>query len=252
MIHDFAITESDAVFWELPVVFDLEAAIAMVEGRDGAFPFRWQPEHGARIGILPLGAAGGETRWFDIEPCYVFHGVNAFRDGDDVVLDVCRLSSMFDGGVLGGELSLRRWTVDTVTGRVADDVLAAPEGDPGELPTRDPRRVGRRHRHGYLVQSRESEHSVDLGGLIKHDFDTGRREVWDPGPTVHGGEWLFVPGEGGDADDDGWVLGIVHDEAVGESSLVVLDATAVGDGPVATVALPQRVPYGFHGTWVPD
>jgi carotenoid cleavage dioxygenase len=236
MIHDFAITESDAVFWDLPVVFDLDAAVAMVAGDAGAFPFRWEPSYGARVGVLPLGGDGRSVRWSALdEPCYVFHGVNAFRRGERVVVDVCRLSSMFDPqarDTLGGELTLRRWTVPADGGRVADDVLVDADGDPGELPTRDRRRVGREHRYGYLVQSRPADGTVDLGGVIKHDFRTGRRETWDPGPSRHGGEWLFVedPGAAPDgADDEGWLLGFL----------------------LASVALPQRVPYGFHATWLP-
>jgi carotenoid cleavage dioxygenase len=256
MIHDFAITDRDAVFWDLPVVFDLDAAIAFVDDpTSGAFPFRWRPANGARVGVLPLGGDGSEVRWSTLEePCYVFHGVNAFRRDGDVVVDVCRLSSMFDSageGALGGELSLRRWTVPAAGGTVGDEVLVGPGDDPGELPTRDPRRVGREHRFGYLVQNRPAEGTVDLGGVIKHDFATGRRDVWDPGPTRHGGEWLFVPGDQGTADDEGWLLGYVHDEATATTDLVVLDATAVAAGPVASVRLPQRVPYGFHAAWLP-
>jgi carotenoid cleavage dioxygenase-like enzyme len=256
MIHDFAITETDAVFWDLPVVFDLDAAVRMIDGDDAAFPFRWQPSYGARVGVLPLGGDGAQVRWSTIEePCYVFHGVNAFSRGDDVVVDVCRLSSMFDvdttGEALGGELTLRRWTVPRAGGTVADDVLVEAEGDPGELPSRDPRRVGREHRYGYLVQSRPAPGTVDLGGVIKHDFRTGAREVWDPGPHRHGGEWLFVPDDGSDADDEGWLLGYLHDEATSRSELVVLDATDVATGPVASVPIPQRVPYGFHAAWLP-
>ena len=36
------------------------------------------------------------------------------------------------------------------------------------------------------------------------------------------------------------------------SDLVILDASDFTASPVATVALPQRVPFGFHGSWVPD
>jgi carotenoid cleavage dioxygenase len=226
----------------------------MVESGDrSVFPFRWDPGYGARVGVLPLGAEGSAVRWSELdEPCYVFHGVNAFRRGDDVVVDVCRLGSMFEEGqTLGGELSLRRWTVPAAGGRVGDEVVVEAGGDPGELPSRDPRRIGREHRFGYLVQNRPSDLTVDLGGVIKHDFRTGERSVWDPGPSRHSGEWLFVPGEGGEADDEGWLLSFVHDEATGRSELAVLDATDVAAGPLATVATPQRVPYGFHAAWLP-
>jgi carotenoid cleavage dioxygenase-like enzyme len=250
MIHDFAITEHEAVFWDLPVVFDIEAAVAMIEDPTGdVFPFSWDPAYGARLGVVPLGGDGVDVRWADIEPCYVFHGVNAFRQGSDVVVDVCRHESMFEDGVLGSGLALHRWTLDTTTGRATEAVVD--ERSDMELPSRDLRRTGREHRHGYFVQNRPASGTVDLGGAVKVDFRTGAREVWDPGPTQHGGEWLFVEDAGGGADDEGWLLGYLHDEATDRSRFVVLDATDVAAGPVASVALPQRVPYGFHGAWVP-
>ncbi|MCB1000802.1 MAG: carotenoid oxygenase family protein [Acidimicrobiales bacterium] len=251
MIHDFAITETDAVFWDLPVVFDIDAAIAYIENpASGAFPYRWTPEAGARIGVMPLAGGADQLRWFDIEPCYVFHGVNAFRRGDQVVLDVCRLSRMFaEGDLFGGEASLRRWTVDTATGSVTDDVLETE--NPGDLPSRDPRVLGRDYRYGYLAGTRENDATVDLGGLIKHDVRDGTRVTWDPGPTSHTGEWLFVPAGSDPAEDAGWLFGFVHDDATDTTELAIVDATDVGAGPVARIELPQRVPYGFHATWIP-
>lgn len=62
---------------------------------------------------------------------------------------------------------------------------------------------------------------------------------------------MFVPGDATDLSDDaGWLLSFVHDDAVGESVLAVLDATDLAAGPVAEIVVPQRVPYGFHATWV--
>jgi carotenoid cleavage dioxygenase len=251
MMHDFAITDRDVVFWELPVLFDLAAATKWIEDPDsGGFPYRWEPAYGARIGVMPLGGTGDQARWFEIDPCYVFHGVNAFRRGDEVVADVCRLTSMFEPGqMLGGDLSLRRWTVDTTTGRVRDEIVEA-EGR-AELPSRDPRRVGREHRHGYFVQTRDNPDTVEFGGLIKRDYRRGSVEVWDPGPGRHAGEWLFVPDGSDRADDAGWLLTFVHDDADDRSELVIVDATAVRRGPVARIPTPQRVPYGFHAAWVP-
>jgi carotenoid cleavage dioxygenase len=251
MIHDFTITETDAVFWELPVIFDLAAATQWIANPDsGVFPYKWSPEYGARIGVMPLGGPGSAIKWYEIDPCYVFHGVNAHRAGEKVVLDVCRLTSMFEPGQrLGGDLSLRRWTVDTATGRVTDDVIE--QDKPGELPGRDPRRIGRNQRYGYFVETRENPDSVEFGGLIKRDYRTLRAETWDPGPSQHAGEWLFVP-EGSSADEDaGYLLTYLHDDTTNRSELVIVDASDVRAGPVARIATPQRVPYGFHATWVP-
>ncbi len=253
MIHDFAITERDVVFWELPVVFDLAAATKWVKDpNSGAQPFSWKPGVGARIGIMPLGGPTAAIQWYPIDPCYVFHGVNAFRDGDRVVLDVCRLTSMFDASVpgFGGDLTLRRWTVDTVTRKVTDDIVR--DRDPGELPSRDPRKVGRKHRYGYLVQSHTPPGGVvSFGGLIKHDYLHDTREVWEPPAGQHAGEWLFVPTGNDPAEDAGYLLTYLYDDARAASELVIIDASNVRSGPVTRVALPQRVPYGFHAAWVP-
>ena len=101
---------------------------------------------------------------------------NMIGEGDKVMVDVCRLSSMFDASVgdLGIESSLRRWTLDTATGKAADDILET--NDPGDLPTRDPRLVGRKHRYGYLVGSRENPNTVELGAGWKKIAKTGGRE----------------------------------------------------------------------------
>jgi carotenoid cleavage dioxygenase-like enzyme len=250
MIHDFAITDRDAIFWELPVIFDLEAATKWIKDpSSGAFPYQWRPEIGARVGVMPLGGPASAITWHEIDPCYVFHGVNAFRDGDDVVIDVCRLTSMFaPNQTFGGDLSLRRWTIDTAGGAVHDDVIE--ERGIGELPNRDPRRVGRRHRYGYFVQTHQDPETVQFGGLIKHDYDHGTREQWTPGPNVHTGEWLFVPAGADTADDAGYLLTYDYDAGRNRSHLLIVDATDVAHGPIASIALPQRVPYGFHATWV--
>ncbi len=255
MIHDFAITDRDVVFWELPVVFDLESAIRWIEsGSSDDMPFQWRPSYGARVGVMPLGGPASQIVWHELDPCYAFHGVNAYRDDtDNVVLDICRMSSMFKKGeAFGGASSLRRWTMDGRGGAVRDEIMVEEGASPGELPIRDPRVVGRRHRYAYFVQTRDDvRDTVDLGGLVKHDYDTGAREVWDPGPAVHSGEWLFVPADNGTEQDAGWLLAYVTDEATNKSDLSIIDATAVEQGPIARVELPQRVPDGFHGTWVP-
>jgi carotenoid cleavage dioxygenase-like enzyme len=96
MMHDFAITGSDVIFMDLPVLFDLKGAVRMVSDPSSeALPYRWDPKAGARIGIMPLGGPTSAIRWVDIEPCFVYHTINATRQGGAVILDVCRLDNTF-------------------------------------------------------------------------------------------------------------------------------------------------------------
>jgi carotenoid cleavage dioxygenase len=61
-----------------------------------------------------------------------------------------------------------------------------------------------------------------------------------------------VPRTDAAAEDDGWLMSYVYDATTDRSDVVVLHAQDLAAGPVATVHLPQRVPFGFHGNWVPD
>jgi carotenoid cleavage dioxygenase-like enzyme len=244
MIHSFAITDRDVVFWECPVLFDLEAAIGGASN-----PFSWQPDYGARIGIMPLGGPAEQIRWVEIDPCYVFHEVNAHRDGDAVVVDVCRHPDMFAGSDLGEKPhSIRRWRIDTAGASLAfsEEVVSDLQY---ELPTHDRRFTGRRQRHGWFVASRENPHTVDLGGTGHIDFESGQASLWDPGTSRHTDEALFVPAGAGEG--EGYLLTFVYDHVTDRSTLAILYATNVARGPLAEIELPQRVPHGFHGVWVP-
>ncbi len=243
MIHDFAITERDIVIWELPVVFDLQRALRR------ELPFRWDPSYGARIGVLPLDGPASTVRWVEIPPVYVFHGTNAFRDGDDVVVDVSVQRTMFKEGGDEGSDGLHRWRIGTGGPSLTftDTKLTDRQID---LPTIDRRVTGRPHRYAYYVPTRDEFGGFEFGGVVRWDAVRLEATVWEPGDGVAGGEPLFVPD--GPGEDDGWVLLFTYDKARDASDLVVLDASDVAAGPVARVRLPRRVPFGFHGCWVPS
>jgi carotenoid cleavage dioxygenase len=247
MIHSFAITEQDVVFWEAPVLFDLQAAAAGDPG-----PFTWDPSYGARIGVMPLGGPATSIRWVEVDPFYVFHEVNAYRDGDEVVVDVCWHPDMFnETDLVGGTdtSAVKRWRINTAGQQLthAEEVVA-PRAF--ELPSHDRRFSGRQHRHGWFAATRENPDTVDFAGIGHIDYQTGAVAEWDPGPTRHAGEAFFVAGDSGEA--EGWLLSFVYDHSTQNSALVVLDAQEVAAGPIAEVVMPQRVPYGFHGVWIPS
>jgi carotenoid cleavage dioxygenase len=248
MVHDCSITERWMVVYDLPVTFDLDAVVA-----GAVFPYTWEDGRPARVGLIPLGGDAADVRWFDVAPCYVFHPLNAHDDGQRVVLDVVRYDRMFDAKRLGPDDAaplLWRWTLDLTTGTVSEEPL----GDqPIEFPRVDERRVGRPHRWGYASAVRRGDADNGFGGsLVRIDGKTGDQTVVSMGEGRIAGEWVMVPRHEAAAEDDGWLLSLVHDQGTDRSELVVLPAADPADGPVARVLLPDRVPLGFHGNWVPD
>jgi carotenoid cleavage dioxygenase len=281
MMHDFSLTEKHVVFYDLPVTFDasqvvpatvpryLRTPIKLVvsaligrvripdpivarmdraSGSNARFPYAWNPKYPARIGVMPREGTAAEVRWFDVEPCYVFHPLNAYDDGDNVVLDVVRHPKMFDrdfSGLNEGPSVLHRWTVDLNAGKVREDQL----DDHGqEFPRVDERLVGKQHRFGYSVTI---EHGPGAGeSLLKHDLVRGTTVVHTFGNGRQPGEFVFAPSHPDAAEDEGVLMGFVYDPTTQKSDLTLLDAATLDT--VGAIHLPDRVPVGFHGNWAPN
>ena len=147
MLHDVAITESSIVIFDLPVTFQLDAS---AEGYP--FPYRWDDGYQPRVGVLPREGRAEDVRWAEVEPCYVFHPMNAYDLPDGrIVMDVARHPRMFATDVNGpfeGPPTLDRWTIDAEAGKVVEERI----DDRGqEFPRVDERLVGRPHRYGYAA-----------------------------------------------------------------------------------------------------
>lgn len=247
MVHDLAITDRFALLFDLPCTFDpsvLEAG--------GSFPYVWHPEYGSRMGLIPRDGEASDVRWFEVEPCYVFHPLNAYEVGDDqVVLDAVRHERVFDAdrnGLTEGNPVLTRWTFDLAGGSVKEEQL---DDRFIEFPRMDERRIGSANRYGYVARYAQDGEEADFPSLLKYDLETGASQEWDPGTGRSPLEPVFVPRSEDSGEDDGWILTCVYDASTNRSELVVLDAQNLGD-PIATVPLPARIPFGFHGNWVPD
>ena len=247
MMHDFNVTQNHVVFMDLPVVFDL-SLIA------NGLPFRFNRDVGARLGVMRRNGTNASVRWFDIDPCYVFHPVNAHEAGDKIVLHVSRQREAFgahadDYAEVG---RLWRWTIDLTRGTVTEEQIDDRPGDFGRV---DDRRIGLDARYGYLMAMAgegNAEEPVYGSALWKYDLTTGRCWEHQLGDGVRGGEPVFAPAGPHAGEDEGWAMAIVHDMTTGRSKLIIVDAQDFAAAPVATIHLPQRVPYGAHGSWVPN
>jgi carotenoid cleavage dioxygenase len=247
MVHDFALSRNYAIFLDLPVTFSLDMAMS------GGMPFAWDESYGARIGLLHRSCHGEAPVWFDIDPCYVFHIMNAWDDGANTVwLDAGRHASMWKGSPDNFEpCYMWRWKFDLTTGRVTEEQL---DDVSHAFPRVDDRKVGLQNRYGWAVAPRDGV-GVDrfqaASVIAKYDLACGRIERHDLGEHAMFGEPVFVPASDSAAEDEGYVMMFVYDKALDSSSFVILDAMDTKAAPVARVPLPQRVPHGFHGSWIP-
>lgn len=250
--HDMAITENYAILMDLPLVQDQRAA------REGRHKIVFDRSMPARFGVLPRHGQGSEIRWFEADPCYIYHVVNAWEnDAEEIVLDVCRvkrpdirtdtrtpLARMLS--YLRLDAQLYRYRFDLRTGTTVEGPT---DDDNTEFPSIDARAVGQPTRYAYNVHI-SPEDTLAFDGLIRYDTHTGTRQEHFFGSGRWGSEAPFAPRGGSTGEDDGYLVTFVQDERAARSELAILDAADLARGPVGRVLLPRRVPLGFHATWV--
>lgn len=245
MVHDCMITANYFVVMDLPVILDADVAVQGYQ-----LPYQWHPEYGARVGLLPREGAAEDISWHELEPCFVFHPMNAFEDEDgNVIMDVVRYDSLFAAdmrGPGGGRSRLDRWTIDRSRPRVHEQCL---DDAMQEFPRIDERLTGKPYRYGYTAKLADDLTAL---GLRKHDLASGTSWLHSEGEHRVFMEPVFVPRSANAAEDDGWILAYVYDKRTDKSDVVILAAQDFAAGPIATVHLPRRVPYGFHGNWAAD
>ncbi|MEZ5946398.1 MAG: carotenoid oxygenase family protein [Hyphomonas sp.] len=247
MIHDCQVTPNYVIVLDLPVTFSMAALIG-----GESFPFRWNPKHAARIGLLPRNGKGSDIIWCAVDPCFIFHPANAYETEDGkVIMDACVYENMFVSGINGPETSASKFeslTIDPATRRVTRDMVDA---DPQEFPRYDERLTGQPYRYAYAIALGETDF-ISQTRLFKHDLGTRTREVHDFGPGRIPGEFVFVPAHERAGEDEGWLVGFVSDTNTGGSELVILDAANFTADPVARIHIPHRIPPGFHGNFIPS
>ncbi len=243
MMHDFNVTRNYVIFMDLPACFNLELAMS------GDMPIRWDDNYPARLGVMPRNGTDADVTWFDINPCYVFHPMNSFEDGNKIVLDVARFNHIWrDSSVDFPPPMLWRWTIDLSTGQVHEEQI---DDRSAEFPRVADSVVGLKHRYGYMMAMSDSDPMKASGAILKYDRDTDQRSEIEFGQGRVGGEPVFAPSANAKTEDDGYLMTYVYDANKDASELVIMDAASMDNTPVATIELP-RVPNGFHGSWIPS
>jgi carotenoid cleavage dioxygenase-like enzyme len=245
-VHDFLVTEGHVLFPILPLTGSLQRAMA------GGPAFAWEPEKGGHVGVMRRDAGVETLRWFEVDPCYVFHPMNAWEAGGRISADVMAyerppLFPGADGSAARSEHArLERWTfdLDGASNAVAREPL---DDTPGEFPRFDERFAGLAYRHGWFAAHGSGE--IRFNSIAHIDHATGKRSIYRFPAGDAPAEPVFVPRTPDAEEGDGWLVALVYRGREDRSDFAVFEAQDIEAGPIALAKLPRRVPFGFHGNW---
>lgn len=252
MVHDFVATEKHLVFTICPVRLVLWRAL--LGTADFEKLLDWEPERGTELIVVPIASPDQVVR-IPAEPFWVWHFANAFEQGDDIVVDLCRYA---DFGTLRAirtgrdglpapvsEPRYHRARIDLRSKRMTSE-----ERHPGaaEFPRVHPEREGAEHRFAFIHGGREGA-SEQVQVL---EVETGRASTWRPEPATALSEPIPVPRGNRPGDErDVWLLVLGYEEARDRSFVAVLDGDDLERGPVARAWFDHPIPLTFHGTFAP-
>lgn len=242
MIHDLAFTRSFIIVPDFPVTFQ-------PQNSHTSFPWLWDESRPSRIGLLPRDGDVSQLQWFEIPRCYAFHFANAYDDGDLTIIDLAKHPSMFrtdQNGPNEGAPVLVRWTLNRTTGHLTEAVL---DDRGNDFPRMNNKLAGQNYRYLYTAHWGDN---VQFGPAMKHDLQLGTTLVHNYGEGRMTTEPVFVAKPDAQSEDEGWIMSSVYDPASHRSDIIILDAQDFAGDPVATIRLPSRIPFTFHGGWAPD
>jgi carotenoid cleavage dioxygenase-like enzyme len=250
--HDLALTERYTILIDVSMFADPEGLAR------GKVHMRFFPEVATRLGLFDR-RSHQLVRWFEVPACYVYHFANAWEQDNQVVITASRIHDplMYDPQPGRGdrvvpriahlrlEPELVRWTLDLDTGLAREEVL-----DEGlaEFPRVDDRRLGAPSSAAYLGSFDERE-VLSFAGVRRVSLDSGAAIERRYPAGWCGGEVSFA-GLGQDgSEDEGVLITFVTEQSSGRSELWLLAADDLEI--IARLAIPSRVPPGFHTRWVP-
>jgi carotenoid cleavage dioxygenase len=256
--HDMAVTENYSILHDFPLRPDPEALAI------GRYKVRFFADQPSRFGVIPRYGNASDVHWFEARPTYMLHVVNAWEEGQEVVMigTPYRMYEKDDGSLDSERLErtihmrqrdflLYEWRFNLETGktseRVIDDVLNT------EFPVINSAYQGRKNRWSYhVIFPQGGLEEPRFPGLVKYDLETGGYVAYSAGPQYFYNEGGFAPRDNATGEDDGYLVMFVWNPTARQSEVQVFDAkgSRMADGPVARILLPRRVPHGFHATYV--
>lgn len=252
--HDMAFTRNYVILNDFPLFWEPEVL------ERGLHVARFHRDMPSRLAVLPRRGNSSQIQWFEADPTYVLHFVNAYEEGDEIVLD-----GFFQGepepadngtgtkwqrafrflALDRMQARLHRWRLNLVTGGLTEEPLSDRITEFGMI---NAAHAGEPYRYAYAATGKPGWFLFD--GLVRHDVHTGAEQRYSFGDGVYGSETAMAPRVGSRAEDDGYLVTLTTDMTADASYCLVFDATRVEAGPVCKLQLPERISSGTHSTWV--
>lgn len=253
--HDMAFTENYAILNDCPMFYNPKGLA------QGHYHLTFYPEMATRFAVVPRRGGKADVQWFEAEPTFVLHWINAFENGDEVVLDgffqhnpspapLPHLSPQenafryLDLHIMGSEL--RRWRFNLTTGQTKEEPLSDRVMEFGMI---NGTFGGRPYRYSY--NALPAEGWFGFVGLVKHDLETGTQTVVELSDGEYCSETVMAPRVGSTSEDDGYLITFTLDMVNDESRCKIFDAADPSAGPLASILLPERLSSGTHAFWAP-
>ncbi len=256
--HDMAFTRNYSILADLPLFWDPELL------KKGLHVNRFHADLPTRFAILPRYGDTASIRWFEAEPTFVLHWMNAYEEGDEIVLDgyfqenpspaalpvehpdprMGKLMAYIDEHSFRPKL--HRWRFNLKTGQVKETHL---DDRILEFGSFNQTIAGEKGRYLYSTTTKPGWFLFD--GVVKHDLETGRSWSLDFGEGRFGSEAPFAPRVGANSEDDGYLVTFVTDLVADRSECILIDARDIEAGPVCRILLPHRISSGTHAAWAP-
>jgi carotenoid cleavage dioxygenase-like enzyme len=255
--HDMIFSENWSILNDLPLFWDQELlrernlhAVRLHEGVP------------ARFALVPRHGTPEQIRWFEASPTYVLHWLNAYEEGDEVVVDgyfqenptpspdglrehgdYAHMMAYLDGHSLATRL--HRWRFNLVDGTTREERLDDRTVEFGMI---NQKFAGRKYRYVYSTMAKPGWFLFE--GFVKHDLETGNGIELKLEPGRYASEAPFAPRIGSTDEDDGYLVSFIIDENRGTSECVLIDCKRFAEGPVCRIALPHKLSSGTHAHWV--
>lgn len=257
LLHDIAVTENYVLLLDFPATMT-------------PWGLQYQQEQPARFGVVPCDFQKikhpktkqlEEVLWFD-DPsgCYIIHVVNAYEEGNKIVLlalrkpylNINKRATDKEGDVFAGHL--HQWEFDLETGEISQQTgqsLRAHFPHGSEFPSINSHFEGLKNRYSYLPHVSATP-LFNFDAFSKYDHANNSYSTYTFPKGMYTGELRFVPRQAAQKEDEGWLVTYVNDTRQGknEAFLYVFDAQHIEEGPIAIAQIPVCLPIGFHTTWV--